>query len=61
MLLFSVSCTVMQKTGAGLHLGYSCFWDISNDNTVVARWPNEKRKDANARMVCITTVYGLNI
>ena len=49
----------MQKNGAGLHLGHSCFWDAANDNTVIARWPSEKRKDPNARMVCIVTVFGL--
>jgi len=49
----------MQKNGAGLHLGYSCYWDIANDNTIVARWPNEKRKDPNARLQTIVTVYGL--
>mmetsp|Transcript_24613 Transcript_24613/g.23600 ORF Transcript_24613/g.23600 Transcript_24613/m.23600 type:complete len:121 (-) Transcript_24613:718-1080(-) len=56
---YAVTCTIMQKNGAGLHLGYSCFWDSSNDNTVVARWPSEKRKDPNARVVCIVTVYGI--
>lgn len=56
---YLVSCTIMQKNGAGLHLGHSCFWDVSNDNSVIARWPNEKRKDPNARMVCIVTVFGL--
>jgi len=54
-----VSCTVMQKNGAGLHLGHSCYWDIGNDNSVIARWPNEKRKDPNARMVCLVTIFGL--
>ena len=54
-----VTCTVMQKNGAGLHVGYSCFWDTSNDNTVVARWPSERRKDPNARVVCIVTVFGI--
>ena len=54
-----VSCTVMQKNGAGLHLGHSCYWDISNDNSVIVRWPSEKRKDPNARVVCIVTVFGL--
>ena len=54
-----VTCTIMQKNGAGLHIGYSCFWDSANDNTVVARWPSERRKDPNARVVCIVTVFGI--
>lgn len=49
----------MQKNGAGMHLGYSCYWDTANDNTIVARWPNEKRKDPNARLQTIVTVFGL--
>lgn len=49
----------MQKNGAGLHLGHSCHWDITNDNALIVRWPSEKRKDPNARMVCIVCVYGV--
>lgn len=57
-LFVSVSCTIMQKNGAGIHLGHSCFWDASNDNTIIAKWP-KKEKDANARLVCITTIFGV--
>lgn len=60
VVLFSlVSCTVMQKNGAGLHMRHSCFWDRTNDNTVIARWPSEKKKDPNARVVCIVTIFGV--
>jgi dynein light chain Tctex-type 1 len=54
-----VSCVVVQKNGAGLHLGHSCYWDSSNDNTVIAKWPSEKHKDPNARVICVVSVYGL--
>ena len=57
--LFLVTCTVMQKNGAGLHVGHSCYWDSGNDNCYVTRWPNDKRKDPNARVVCVISVYGL--
>lgn len=50
---------IMQKNGAGVHMSHSCFWDRTNDNVVVARWPSEKRKDPNARMVCIVTIFGV--
>eukprot|EP01031_Cornospumella_fuschlensis_P032792 gene32792-39646_t len=56
---YIVSCLIMQKNGAGVHLTHSCFWDRTNDNTVVARWPSERRKDPNARMVCIVTIFGV--
>jgi hypothetical protein len=49
----------MQKNGAGVHMAHSCFWDRTNDNVVIARWPSEKRKDPNARMVCIVTIFGV--
>ena len=55
-----VSCTIMQKNGTGLHSANACHWDISNDSCVSVRWPTEKRKDPNARVVCIVTVYGLD-
>jgi dynein light chain Tctex-type 1 len=56
---YLVSCMIMQKNGAGVHMGHSCFWDRTNDNVVVQRWPSERRKDPNARMVCIVTVFGM--
>ena len=56
---YVVNCTVMQKNGAGLHAAHSCYWDGANDNAVIARWPSEKRKDPNARVVCLTHVYGI--
>lgn len=56
---YVVTCTVMQENGAGLHGAHACYWDSANDNTVVARWPNEKRKDPNARVVCIANVFGI--
>ncbi len=49
----------MQKNGAGLHACHSCHWDATNDNVVVAKWPSEKKKDANARLVCILYIFGV--
>ena len=42
---YFVSAVIMQKNGAGFHVAHSCHWDAANDNVLVARWPNEKRKD----------------
>lgn len=56
---YIVTCTVMQKNGAGLHSSHACYWDAAMDNTVVARWPSERRKDANARVFAIVQVYGV--
>jgi hypothetical protein len=49
----------MQRNGAGIHLGHSCHWDVSNDNVVVVKWPNDKRKDNSTRVICIVTVFAL--
>ena len=54
-----VTCAIMQKNGAGLHMRHACYWDRTNDNTVVAKWPSEKKKDPNAKVVCIVTVFGI--
>ena len=58
---YMVTCQIMQKNGAGLHTAHSCHWDAAMDNVLVARWPSEKRKDPNARLCCILTVYGLTM
>ncbi len=54
-----VTAVIVQKNGAGLHIGHSAHWDISNDNALVVRWPTEKKKDPNARLSCIVTVFGV--
>ena len=58
---YLVTCQVMQKNGAGLHQAHSCHWDAAQDNVLVCRWPSEKRKDPNARLCSIVTVYGLTM
>eukprot|EP00127_Corallochytrium_limacisporum_P007330 Clim_evm17s247 gene=Clim_evmTU17s247 len=51
---YVVSCTIMQKTGAGLHTATSCYWDSETDGSATIRWENKK-------MYCIVTVFGLAI
>jgi|AntAceMinimDraft_5_1070358.scaffolds.fasta_scaffold272393_1 dynein light chain Tctex-type 1 len=57
---YITSCSIMQKNGAGLHSSHSAYWDSANDNVVTARWPSEKRKDPNARVVCLVQVFGIS-
>jgi len=56
---YIVTCTVMQKNGAGALIAHSCFWDAVNDNVVVVKWPNDRRKAPNARLQCFVSVYGV--
>lgn len=51
---YVVTCSIMQKTGAGLHTASSCFWDSSTDGTCTVRWENKT-------MYCIVSVFGLAI
>ncbi|KAM4698910.1 dynein light chain Tctex-type 3 [Discoglossus pictus] len=37
---YIVTCTVMQKRGAGLHTASSSFWDNSTDGSCTVRWEN---------------------
>ena len=50
---------IMQKNGAGLHTRQSCYWDAVTDNNVIVRWPSDKKKDPNARVVCVVNVFGV--
>ena len=59
MVMMPVSCVIMQKNGAGIHSSNSCYWDATNDNVVIVKWPSEKKKDPNARCSCIVSVYGI--
>lgn len=49
---YIVTCTIMQKTGAGLHTASSCYWDNASDGSCTVRWENKS-------MYCITSVFGL--
>merc|ERR1712173_28422 len=49
---YSVTCTLMQKTGAGLHAASSCWWDPNTDGSCTVRWENKT-------MHCVVTVFGL--
>lgn len=51
---YIVTCTIMQKNGAGLHTASSCYWDNSSDGNCTVRWENKT-------MFCIVSVYGLAI
>ena len=56
-----VNCSIVQKVGAGYHSSTSCYWDISNDNVVTAKWPNDKYRDPNARCTCHVTILGASL
>jgi len=49
---FVVTCTIMQRKGAGLHSTSSCLWDKTTDNCCSDKWENET-------MYCIVSVFAL--
>ncbi|XP_015249183.1 PREDICTED: dynein light chain Tctex-type 1-like [Cyprinodon variegatus] len=49
-----VTCSVMQKTGAGLHTANSCYWDTSMDGSCTVRWENRT-------MYCVVSVFAVSI
>ncbi|CAM9339336.1 unnamed protein product [Ectocarpus sp. 8 AP-2014] len=59
---YVVSCVIVQKNGAGFHIGHSAYWDISNDNICQVAWPTDKmREQQGSRMKCVVTVFGLSL
>ncbi|XP_060520420.1 dynein light chain Tctex-type 1-like [Cylas formicarius] len=51
---YVVTCSIMQKSGAGLHTASSCYWDSATDGTCTVRWENKS-------VYCVVTVFGLAI
>ncbi|KAF4516791.1 hypothetical protein B566_EDAN004630 [Ephemera danica] len=51
---YIVTCTIMQKNGAGLHTASSCYWDNTTDGSCTVRWENKT-------MYVIVSVFGLAI
>ncbi|GIX66810.1 dynein light chain Tctex-type 1 [Caerostris extrusa] len=37
---YIVTCAVVQKNGAGLQMGMSCFWNNNTDGCCTIRWEN---------------------
>lgn len=50
---YIVQCLVVQRTGAGVHMASSCFWDTTTDASVSVSMENESKT-----MCCIAAVYG---
>jgi len=51
---YIVTCVIMQKNGAGLHLASSCLWDSTTDGNVMLKWENKS-------MYCVCSVFGCSI
>jgi len=49
---YAVTCVVMQKGEAGLHIGSTCFWDQVKDGSFSVRLEN-------ATMHCIVNVFAM--
>ncbi|KAG8309671.1 hypothetical protein J6590_078967 [Homalodisca vitripennis] len=52
--IVTVTCTIMQKNGAGLHTASSCYWDNTTDGSCTVRWENKT-------MYCIVSVFIVRI
>ncbi|CAG0882240.1 unnamed protein product [Darwinula stevensoni] len=49
---YVVTCTLMQKTGAGIYSLTKCYWDDTTDGTCSVHWDNQT-------IYCIVTVFGV--
>ena len=59
---YVVTCILMQKNGAGVHTGQSCFWDVANDNCARVSYPLAGKKPAyDPRMYCVVTCFGVSM
>ncbi|XP_053560601.1 dynein light chain Tctex-type 3 isoform X1 [Bombina bombina] len=51
---YIVTCTVMQRRGAGLHTASSSFWDNTTDGSCTVRWENRT-------IYCVVNVFAVAI
>ena len=49
---YCVTCVILQKDKAGLHINSTCYWDCNTDGSVVVKWENDS-------MYCIVNVFAL--
>ena len=50
----AVSCVLLEKSGAGLRVASSCYWDQTTDGSCTVRWENQA-------IACIVNVFGLAV
>ncbi|XP_056156954.1 dynein light chain Tctex-type 3-like [Lampris incognitus] len=51
---YIVTCSVMQKSGAGLHTASSCYWDTAMDGSCTVRWESRT-------MYCVVSVFAVAV
>ncbi|CAK6959267.1 dynein light chain Tctex-type 3-like [Scomber scombrus] len=51
---YMVNCTIMQKSGTGLHTANSCYWDTATDGSCTVRWENRS-------MYCVVSVFAVAV
>ncbi len=51
---YIVTCAIMQKSEAGLHVATTCYWSTSTDGNCALKWENES-------LYCIINVFSLAI
>lgn len=54
----SVSCIIMQNTGAGVETSVSTFWDVVNDDYCLVRWPVDTKQEGQT-IACFVLVSGI--
>eukprot|EP00474_Spongospora_subterranea_P005900 CRZ06358.1 hypothetical protein [Spongospora subterranea] len=59
---YIVTCVIMQRNGAAIHSGLSCYWDSVNDGLQTILWPKDRSRDSlNRTMYCIASVFAVGI
>lgn len=55
---WTVTCAIKQRTGAAIHTGTSCFWDIGSDGVASVVWPKRK-SGLDQTMTCIAHAFAV--
>jgi len=58
---YMTTCMVMQRNGAGLHSSTSCHFDTVNDGALTFMWPKKESKESSKTLVCLVTVFGMEL
>ena len=56
---YVVTCSIMQRTGAGIHSATSCYWDTVADSPLHVHWPKTSSTRELTSMMCIVTVFAV--
>mmetsp|Transcript_10736 Transcript_10736/g.12746 ORF Transcript_10736/g.12746 Transcript_10736/m.12746 type:complete len:124 (-) Transcript_10736:402-773(-) len=58
---FSATCTIIQRTGHGIHTASASYWDKNNDETISIQYPKKIRAPGSIAAFVTIFAYSMHV